>query len=84
MCTFPFYYPLTSLKSAGEVANREDPDQTPRSAASDLGLAVCADPSVRIRRFNTVTQSDNICIKSLVFAVNVQNFCLSNIPMIQP
>ena len=46
-----------SKSAAGCVVNSVDPDQTPRSAASDLGLYcllrhVC--PSVRILRVNTV------------------------------
>ena len=35
--TSPFYY-LIVCKFAGRMANSVDPDQTPCSAASDLGL----------------------------------------------
>ena len=34
----PFYYRLMCLQAVGCVTNSVDPDQTPRSAASDLGL----------------------------------------------
>ena len=45
------YYLLMCLITVGWVANSVDPDQTPRSAASDLGLhyllrPVC--PNIRI------------------------------------
>ena len=36
--TSTIYYLLLCLKIAGRVANRVDPDETPRSAASHLGL----------------------------------------------
>ena len=35
-CTFSFFFFLLEL--IFRLANSEDPDQTPRSAASDLGL----------------------------------------------
>ena len=36
--TFTIYYSMLCLKIAGWVANSVDPDETPRSAASHLGL----------------------------------------------
>ena len=36
--TSPIHYLFACLNSAGSVANSIDPDQTPRSAASDQGL----------------------------------------------
>ena len=36
--TSPFYYLSMCLNNSWIVANSVDPDQTPRSAASDLGL----------------------------------------------
>ena len=38
--SYLFYYLLLSLKNAGRIANRVDPDQTPRSAASHLDLII--------------------------------------------
>ena len=36
--TSTIYYLLLCLKLAGRVANSEDPDETPHSAATHLGL----------------------------------------------
>ena len=36
--TFVFHYLLICLYNADRIANNVDPDQTPRSVASDLGL----------------------------------------------
>ena len=36
--TNTIHYPMLCLKAAGWVANSVDPDETPRSAASHLGL----------------------------------------------
>ena len=43
------------LKHAGSVANSVDPDQTPRSAASDQVLHCLFTLSVLILKTNTVT-----------------------------
>ena len=37
-----------------EVANSVDPDQTPHSAASDLGLPVCSGLSARIEELRYI------------------------------
>ena len=41
------------------MANSVNPDQTPRSAASDQGLHCLCRPAVRILRKNTVLRSTN-------------------------
>ena len=42
--TSTIYYPMLYLKTAGWVANSVDPDETPRSAASHLGLYCLLSP----------------------------------------
>ena len=46
--------PMSVCKIALSVANSVDPDQTSRSAASDLGLHYLLRPVFRIRRVSTI------------------------------
>ena len=52
--TSTIHYPMLCLKIAGWVANSVDPDETPHSAASHLGLYFCSGLSVQIHTVNTV------------------------------
>ena len=74
--TSPFSYPLMCIKNR-RVANSVDPDQMPRSAASDLGLrCLLTFVSVPTIRDFTVFTLQRFCNVSVSYLTNKCHICI--------